>query len=57
MYINDLNSAYIYEHERRTDEMKAARHSHLLPPEAHNKHKKYLTLIVLVLFIIIWVAL
>jgi len=57
MYINDLNSAYVYEHERRTDEMKAAKHSHLLPPEAHNKHKKYLTLIVLVLFIIIWVAL
>ena len=56
MYINDLNSAYLYEHERRADEMQTARHGQGLTFKRKNKQKELLALIVFTLFIIIWVV-
>ena len=57
MYTNDLNSAYIYERERRSDERRAAAESQWLR-ELGDKHKSSLpspmTIIgILVMFIII----
>ena len=56
MYINDLNSAYLYEHERRSDEIRAAGDHHLRTSRLKNKPKVFLTLVVPVLFIIIWIV-
>ena len=56
MYTHDLNSAYSYEHERRTDEMRAAGQSELLTPGLKSKHKGLFKLIVVVLLIIVWIV-
>ena len=57
MYINDLNSTYLYERERRTDEMQIAQQSQILPFKRKNKPKELPMLIVLVTSIIVWLIL
>jgi hypothetical protein len=52
MYMNDLNSTYIYEHERRLDEMRESTSGHLLPRKTDRRDMRIL--IVLALLVLVW---
>ena len=54
MYSNDLNNAYLYEHERRIDEMRTAAQGYFSNYKRRSKHKEVVISVISILLITIW---
>ena len=54
MYLNDLNNSYVYESERRADEMREAALDQLLP--TRKNHSAKVMMIILIISILIWLV-